>query len=178
MGNYLNMLNSAKPATINGVGQIANENYAARELMQLFTLGLDLLNQDGSLQLDGNGNPMIPAYTEAQVQAFARAYTGWTYALPGRRVAHQVPQRHRRLGRILWRPCSPRMHDHRQVAKLTYAQRRRHHAARRPDRRQQDLTGALDQYLQPPQYRRSLRLQASSSSTWSPAIPAPPTSRG
>lgn len=74
MGAYLNMLNSAKAPA----GQIANENYP-RELMQLFTIGIDQLNQDGSLQLDGNGNP-IPNYTEAQVQAFARAYTGWTYA--------------------------------------------------------------------------------------------------
>ena len=78
MGLYLNMLNSAKPATINGVPQIANENYA-RENMQLFTIGLNLLNADGTPQLDGSGN-MIPAYTQAQVQAFARAYTGWTYA--------------------------------------------------------------------------------------------------
>jgi uncharacterized protein (DUF1800 family) len=78
MGNYLNMLNSAKPATINGVAQIANENYA-RENMQLFTIGINLLNPDGTPQLDSNGN-MIPAYTQAQVQAFARAYTGWTYA--------------------------------------------------------------------------------------------------
>jgi len=74
MGAYLNMLNSNKPAT----GQIANENYP-RELMQLFTTGIDMLNPDGSLQLDGSGNP-IPVYTETQVQAFARAYTGWTYA--------------------------------------------------------------------------------------------------
>lgn len=74
MGAYLNMLNSAKP----GTGQIANENFA-RENMQLFTVGLNLLNQDGTLQLDGSGNP-IPTYTQAQVQAFARAYTGWTYA--------------------------------------------------------------------------------------------------
>jgi uncharacterized protein (DUF1800 family) len=74
MGAYLNMLNSNKPAT----GQIANENYP-RELMQLFTIGLYQLNQDGTLQLDGSGNP-IPSYTQAQVQAFARAYTGWTYA--------------------------------------------------------------------------------------------------
>jgi uncharacterized protein (DUF1800 family) len=74
MGYYLNMLNSTKPTgTLS-----ANENYA-RENMQLFNMGLDLLNQDGSLQLDGNGNP-IPAYTQAQVQAFARAFTGWTYA--------------------------------------------------------------------------------------------------
>ncbi|HEY5328888.1 MAG TPA: DUF1800 domain-containing protein [Acidobacteriaceae bacterium] len=77
MGAYLNMLNSAKPPT----GQIANENYP-RELMQLFTTGLYQLNQDGSLQLDGSGNP-IPAYTQAQVQAFARAYTGWTYSPVG-----------------------------------------------------------------------------------------------
>ncbi len=74
MGIYLNMLNSAKPTGTN----IANENYA-RENLQLFNTGLFLLNQDGSLQLDSSGNPQ-PAYTEAQVQAFARAYTGWTYA--------------------------------------------------------------------------------------------------
>jgi uncharacterized protein (DUF1800 family) len=74
MGGYLNMLNSAKPAT----GQIANENYA-RELMQLFTTGLFMLNQDGTLQLDGSGNA-IPVYSEEQVQAFSRAFTGWTYA--------------------------------------------------------------------------------------------------
>jgi uncharacterized protein (DUF1800 family) len=74
MGGYLNMLNSAAPAT----GQIANENFA-RENMQLFTIGLYQLNQDGTLQLDGSGNP-IPSYSQAQVQAFARAYTGWTLA--------------------------------------------------------------------------------------------------
>jgi uncharacterized protein (DUF1800 family) len=74
MGLYLNMMNSNKPAT----GQIANENYP-RELMQLFTLGLDLLNPDGTLQTDGSGNP-IPTYAEADVQGFARAYTGWTFS--------------------------------------------------------------------------------------------------
>jgi uncharacterized protein (DUF1800 family) len=77
MGAYLNMLNSAKPAD----GEIANENYP-RELMQLFTTGLYLLNQDGSAQTDSLGNP-IPAYTEANVQAFARAYTGWSYGVAG-----------------------------------------------------------------------------------------------
>ncbi|WP_263382186.1 DUF1800 domain-containing protein [Granulicella arctica] len=78
MGAYLNMLNSYKPGTVNGVVQIANENYP-RELMQLFTLGINQLNADGTLQLDESSQP-IPVYTEAQVQAFARAYTGWTYA--------------------------------------------------------------------------------------------------
>jgi uncharacterized protein (DUF1800 family) len=78
MGAYLNMLNSNKPGTVNGVAQIANENYA-RELMQLFSLGLLELNADGTPQTDSSGNT-IPTYTQDQVQAFARAYTGWTYA--------------------------------------------------------------------------------------------------
>ena len=75
MGIYLDMLNSVAPPNPT---VIADENYA-RENMQLFNLGLDLINKDGSLQLDGNCNP-IPAYTQAQVQAFARAYTGWVFA--------------------------------------------------------------------------------------------------
>ena len=74
MGAYLNMINSDKAPT----GQIPNENYA-RELMQLFSIGLYALNQDGSVQLDGSGNP-IPTYTEAQVQQFAKVYTGWTFS--------------------------------------------------------------------------------------------------
>jgi uncharacterized protein (DUF1800 family) len=73
MGRYLNMANSGKPAP----GAIANENFG-RENMQLFNLGLYMLNQDGTLQTDGSGNP-IPSYTEAQVEAFARVFTGWTY---------------------------------------------------------------------------------------------------
>ncbi len=74
MGIYLNMIQNAKPAK----GQHANENFA-REMMQLFSVGLYKLNIDGTLQLDGSGNP-VPEYTEAQVQAFADTYTGWTYA--------------------------------------------------------------------------------------------------
>jgi uncharacterized protein (DUF1800 family) len=85
MGAYLNMLNSnAAPA-----GQIANENFA-RELMQLFTTGLYLLNADGSLQPDGQGAPQ-PVYSEAQVQAYARALTGWTYANPTGGVPTSFP---------------------------------------------------------------------------------------
>ena len=74
MGTYLNMVNSGKPAP----GQIANENYA-RENLQLFNIGLYLLNQDGTPKLDSAGKT-IPAYSESQVEAFARAYTGWTYS--------------------------------------------------------------------------------------------------
>lgn len=73
MGKYLDLANSTKP----GVGGGANENYP-RELMQLFTIGLVQLNQDGSTKLDGQGNP-IPTYSQADVAQLARALTGWTY---------------------------------------------------------------------------------------------------
>ncbi len=69
MGKYLDMGNSVIPAP--------NENYA-REVMQLFTLGPNLLNQDGSLRLDPNGNP-IPTYDQARIVDFSRALSGWTY---------------------------------------------------------------------------------------------------
>jgi uncharacterized protein (DUF1800 family) len=75
MGEYLDMRNNDKadPAT----DTRANENYA-RELMQLFTIGLSQLNQDGTLQLDSSGNP-IPTYDQTTIQNFAKVYTGWTY---------------------------------------------------------------------------------------------------
>ena len=76
MGAYLNMVNSG----VAGPGQIANENFA-REMMQLFSLGPELLNADGTLQTDSSGNT-IPTYSQLEVEAFARAYTGWTYANP------------------------------------------------------------------------------------------------
>ena len=69
MGKYLDMGNSVIPTP--------NENYA-REVMQLFTLGPNLLNQDGSLQLDAGGKP-IPTYDEARISDFAKALSGWTY---------------------------------------------------------------------------------------------------
>jgi uncharacterized protein (DUF1800 family) len=83
MGQYLDMGNNAmaNPAT----GAVANENYA-REVMQLFTIGTVMLNQDGSVQLDSNGIP-IPTYSQFTVTEFARVYTGWTYApAPGQPV--------------------------------------------------------------------------------------------
>jgi RNA polymerase sigma factor (sigma-70 family) len=74
MGAYLNMANNNKPAN----GASANENYA-RELLQLFTIGLTRLNADGTPVLDADRNP-APAYTQADVTNLARAFTGWTYA--------------------------------------------------------------------------------------------------
>ena len=75
MGEYLDMRNNDKADPTRNTR--ANENYA-RELMQLFTIGLSQLNLDGTLQLDGNGNP-IPTYDQTTIQNFAKVYTGWTY---------------------------------------------------------------------------------------------------
>ena len=84
MGQYLDMANNAMadPTT----GSLANENYA-RELMQLFTIGTQMLNQDGSVQYDSNNLP-IPTYLQPTISQFARVYTGWTYApAPGQPVS-------------------------------------------------------------------------------------------
>ncbi len=75
MGNYLNMVDNAK--TDPNSGDEPNENYA-REVLQLFTIGLAELNPDGSVQVDGSGNP-IPTYAQETVDGFARALTGWTF---------------------------------------------------------------------------------------------------
>ncbi|NTX06896.1 DUF1800 family protein [Myxococcus sp. CA040A] len=79
MGTYLDMANNRafKP---NGLPIEPNENYA-REMLQLFTLGLHKLNENGTPVLDNLGRT-TPSYTEAQVQAFAHALSGWTYAGP------------------------------------------------------------------------------------------------
>jgi uncharacterized protein (DUF1800 family) len=70
MGNYLDMVDSNKSSP--------NENYA-RELMQLFSVGTVLLNQDGTTQTGADGS-VIATYTGADVKDVARALSGWTYA--------------------------------------------------------------------------------------------------
>ena len=77
MGEYLDMANNAKADPV--AGTVANENYA-REVMQLFSMGDVLLNQDGSVQTNANGP--IPAYSQNNVTELARVLTGWTYAPP------------------------------------------------------------------------------------------------
>lgn len=69
MGNYLDMAISTR--------QSPNENYA-REILQLFSVGLFMLNQDGTLQLDSQGNP-IPTYDQNTVNGFTKVFTGWTF---------------------------------------------------------------------------------------------------
>ncbi|EEY71069.1 DUF1800 domain-containing protein [Grimontia hollisae] len=73
MGQYLTMVGNRKgdPAT----GRRPDENYA-REIMQLFSVGLYQRDIDGTYELDGNGQP-IPCYTEKDIQELARVFTGW-----------------------------------------------------------------------------------------------------
>jgi uncharacterized protein (DUF1800 family) len=86
MGTYLNMVNNNAPAP----GQHANENYA-REIMQLFTLGLNQLNPDGTPVLDSSGNP-VPTYSQNDVMDLGRAFTGWTYPTqPGAAAQNNNP---------------------------------------------------------------------------------------
>ena len=87
MGHYLDMVDNDAPPP----GQHANENYA-REIMQLFCLGLNQLNPDGTPVLDSSGNP-VPTYTQNDVMDLGRAFTGWTYPVqPGMTSQNHNPE--------------------------------------------------------------------------------------
>jgi uncharacterized protein (DUF1800 family) len=73
MGQYLTYFRSDKPNP--ATGSHADENYA-REIMQLFTVGLVMLNPDGTTKTDSSGNP-IPTYGLPEIENLARVFTGW-----------------------------------------------------------------------------------------------------
>lgn len=78
MGEYLTFRGNVKfNAT---TGAMPDENYA-REIMQLFTIGLVQLNQDGTQKLV-NGAPQ-ETYTLDDIGGLARVFTGWNYDLSG-----------------------------------------------------------------------------------------------
>ena len=79
MGAYLNMLQNDKANASRT--RLPNENYA-RELMQLFSIGLYNLNLDGSVTLSATGFP-IATYGQDAILGTAAVLTGWTYAQPG-----------------------------------------------------------------------------------------------
>jgi uncharacterized protein (DUF1800 family) len=69
MGEYLDMRRS--------VATNANENFA-REVLQLFSVGVNQLNADGTPVLDSQGKP-VPTYTQTNVNEFTRVFTGWNF---------------------------------------------------------------------------------------------------
>jgi hypothetical protein len=72
MGAYLDMAGNR--------AQNPNENYA-REILQLFSIGLNELNENGTPVLDQSGQP-IPTFDQNIINAFARVFTGWDFAAP------------------------------------------------------------------------------------------------
>ena len=72
MGRYLSMYRNRKSDPAQNIR--ADENYA-REVLQLFSIGLVELNRDGSIKLvDGQA---VPTYDEFVVRGFAQVFTGW-----------------------------------------------------------------------------------------------------
>lgn len=79
MGRYLDMLRNDKPDQT--VGRIPNENYA-REIKQLFSVGLYRLWPDGTLMLNSKDSP-IDTYSQREIIGFAHVFTGWDYGYVG-----------------------------------------------------------------------------------------------
>ncbi|MFZ6814499.1 DUF1800 domain-containing protein [Undibacterium sp. Rencai35W] len=75
MGIYLTSLRNQKESGT----RVPDENYA-REVMQLFTIGLTQLNQDGTPKLN-NGKP-LETYSNADITGLAKVFTGWSWAGP------------------------------------------------------------------------------------------------
>ena len=77
MGLYLSMLGNDKGNATTD----PDENYA-REVMQLFTIGLYQLNDDGTQKLNSAGQP-IPTYSNLDVMGLAAVFTGFSWNIPG-----------------------------------------------------------------------------------------------
>lgn len=85
MGVYLSFRNNKKRDL--GLNTFPDENYA-REIMQLFSIGLWELNNDGTQKLDENGEP-IPTYDIYDIQELSKVFTGFV-------IAPKEPGFHRR----------------------------------------------------------------------------------
>ena len=73
MGDYLDMARSTRNSP--------NENYP-REILQLFSIGLFMLNQDGTVQVDASNVP-VPSYDQTTVNNFTKVLTGWGFCNNG-----------------------------------------------------------------------------------------------
>ena len=78
MGLYLDMRANQKGDDT--IGRHPNENYA-REIMQLFSIGLNRMWDDGRFVIDSNAN-LVPTYTQPSIIGLSKLLTGWNYAQP------------------------------------------------------------------------------------------------
>ncbi|NLD54968.1 MAG: DUF1800 domain-containing protein [Burkholderiaceae bacterium] len=78
MGLYLSHLRNRKEDPKQG--RVPDENFA-REVMQLFTIGVHELEQDGTVRLDERHEP-IETYTNEDVTGLAKVFTGWSWGGP------------------------------------------------------------------------------------------------
>ncbi len=88
MGIYLSHVNNRKSDPANNI--FPDENYA-REIMQLFSIGLFELNNDGSLRLDAGGDP-IPTYSNVEIREFAKIFTGFSFGGSGAFFGNPIPE--------------------------------------------------------------------------------------
>lgn len=79
MGRYLDMLRNDKPDL--SIGRSPNENYA-REIKQLFSVGLYRMWPDGTLMLTSQDSP-IDTYTQREIVGLSHVFTGWDYGYDG-----------------------------------------------------------------------------------------------
>lgn len=126
MGIYLSHMRNQRedPAT----GRSPDENFA-RELMQLFTIGLHELHPDGSLVTGPDGNP-VETYTNDDVMALAKVFTGFSWAFPDAELTESKflwgwpDYRAANDTRIDLLPMKPYLGQHSQVEKRLFAGKR------------------------------------------------------
>ncbi len=103
MGVYLSMLGNERPNPTLNIRP--DENYA-RELMQLFSIGLVELNIDGTVRLGADNQP-VPTYDQEIIEGFAHVFTGWTWANSPTFGSDRVPVTSQYTPMELW----PDYHD-------------------------------------------------------------------
>lgn len=111
MGTYLSHLRNAK--TDPKTGAMPDENFA-REIMQLFSIGLVELQPDGTLRLDTNGQP-IATYDQTVITEMARVFTGWGYFSSARNAGFRTASANRFEPMMLY----PDFHDNGQKRIVT-----------------------------------------------------------
>jgi uncharacterized protein (DUF1800 family) len=87
MGIYLSHVNNRRSDPVNNI--FPDENYA-REIMQLFSIGLFELNIDGTPRLNVDGDP-IPTYSNVEIREFAKIFTGLSYGGSGAFFGNPYP---------------------------------------------------------------------------------------